>query len=209
VPIRRQRTLLCALVLGALAGTTHGTDTDPGWRDAAYKACAPRDGARCDDDAFLADNYDPQVLATREVARRAAVRSNRDEQRATRELLLQYSGLCETRTTSYCAANPGACSMQLAQMCQGLKRRAAYCKTQTQQYCASQRNSAGCNSALQKQCPSGKAEDIDKLLARYDDLSPTQKARLKQLAKQLKENKDETLLGGLINNLMGLLGFSA
>jgi hypothetical protein len=208
VPIRRQRILLCALLLGAFAGAAQAAETDSEWHKAAHGVCAPRDGARCDDDAFLADNYGPEVLATRDVARRAGVRSNRNEQRATRELLLQYSGLCETRTSRYCAANPGTCSMQLAQMCQVLKQRATHCKTQTQQYCASQRNSADCNRTLQKQCPSGRAENIDQLLARYGNLSPTQKARLKQLAKQLKETKDETLLGGLIGNLMGLLGIT-
>lgn len=198
--------LLLTPLLALFTLPAAAAEADAAWRDKAHAVCAPRDGQRCDDDDFLLEHYSPAVLATRDVARRAAVRGNREEQRATRELLLQYSGLCEARSAKFCANNPGTCSLQLAQSCQSLKQRANYCKAQTRQYCAEQRNRAACNEVLLKQCPSAKPENIDQLLARYDDLTPVQKQRIKQLAKQLKETKDESLVGGLISNLMGLLG---
>lgn len=199
--------LLCSLLFVGVAAPGHADEPDAGWHAKAHAVCAPRDGARCDDDNFLRQHYSAEILATREVARKAAVRGNREEQRATRELLLQYSGLCESKSAKYCANNPGACSSQLLQGCQSLKQRAAACQLQTRQFCNGQRNSAGCNQAMLKQCPSSKPQNIDQLLARYDDLTPVQKQRIKQLAAQLKENKDESLLGGLISNLIGLLGF--
>jgi hypothetical protein len=200
-----RRALLLPLLLLSSFGHADEVD-DTAWRAKAHAVCAPRDGARCDDIEFLRQHYGPQVLATREVARRAAVRGNREEQRATRELLLQYSGLCEERSAKFCASNPGSCSLQLQQSCQSLKQRAVYCQAQTRKYCARQRNSANCNEVLQKQCPSAKPQDIDQLLARYDDLTPVQKQRIKQLARQLKETRDESLVDGLISSLMGLLG---
>lgn len=148
------------------------------------------------------------TLDTREVARRAAVRRNRQEQRAIRELLVQSTGLCQRKPEQYCSANNRiGCAEQLRQTCASLANRAVQCKAQAKQFCAQQRGGEKCLEQVSKQCPSSKRQNIDTLLARYEDLTPVQKARVKQLAKQLEANKDESKLGALVNGLLGLLGF--
>ena len=148
------------------------------------------------------------TLDTREVARHAAVRRNRQEQRAVRELLVQSTGLCQRKPEQYCPSNNRiGCAEQLRQACASLANRAAQCKAQAKQFCTQQRGGEKCLQQASKQCPSSKRQDIDTLLARYDDLTPVQKARVKQLAKQLEANKDQNKLGALVNSLLGLLGF--
>jgi hypothetical protein len=199
------RWALCWLAVAPLLGHADA---------AASAACAEQPGAERCEDAELLRQHQAGSAATgeidsREIARRAAVRRNRQEQRAIRELLVQTTGLCQRKPEQYCASgNRIGCVAQLQQTCANLANRAAQCTAQAKQFCAQQRGIKDCLDKVGGQCPSLKRQNIDALLARYEELSPVQKARIKQLAKQLEENKDETMLGALVNDLLGLLGFT-
>lgn len=186
---------LCALAFAPLTGMAE---------PAQAQGCEPG-SEHCIDAQPVAE------ADTLEVARRAAVRRNRQEQRAIRELLVQSTGLCQrSNPEQYCpSGNRVGCAAQLKQTCASLANRATQCKAQAKQFCTQQRGGNRCMEQVSRQCPSAKRQDIDTLLARYHDLTPAQKARVKQLAKELEDNKDKTKLGGLISSLLGLLGFAA
>lgn len=109
-------------VLQAVTGTSpDSTETTPKQRDCeaeygltcervdnwlryARKACLERGDDRCDDPDYLERRYKPRPLAeTREVARRAAIRRNRAEERAVRELQMFFTEYCKDRLETYCS----------------------------------------------------------------------------------------------------------
>jgi len=211
VPTLRARLTASLLLTGVLVLplASHAADTsavDPQWLEDARAICLPRDGDRCDDIDFLQRHYNEEVVATRKTALRAATRSNRDEQLAKREVLLQYAGVCDEHVEKYCAGT-SACSSRAAQICLSLKQRAAACRLQSQQFCAQQRI-ADCKPILAR-CPSSSPEKIETILARYDDLSPSQKARIRQLAKELKAADNSSTIASLVNSLVNTLGLLA
>lgn len=199
--------MAATLTLPLAAGATDaGDEVDPTWQEQARAICLPRDGDKCDDFDYLQTHYNAQVLAARKTALRAATRSNRDEERAKREVLLQYTGVCDEHVEQHCAGTT-ACSSRAAQICLSLKQRAAACRLQSQQFCAQQRI-ANCKPIVAR-CPSSKPENIEKILARYDDLSAAQKTQIRQLAAQLKEADDTSTIASLVNSLVNTLGLLA
>ena len=197
--------LFTGLLTLPLAGHADAVnEVDPRWLEEARAVCLPRDSDKCDDVAFLQSHYSAEVLSARKTALRAATRSNRDEERAKREVLLQYAGVCDEHVEQYCAGTT-ACSSQAAQICLSLKQRAAACRLQSKQFCAQQRV-ANCAPILAR-CP-GDKEKIDTILARYDDLTPSQKSRIRQLANELDKADNAEVIGGLINSLMNVLGLA-
>ena len=209
MPTLRARTaglfLAAAITLPLSAHAQTADEVDPQWLQQAAALCQARDGDRCDDIDYLQQHYGAQVLSTRKTALRAATRSNRAEERAKREVLLQYAGVCDKHVEQHCAGTT-ACSSRAAQICLSLKQRAAACRLQSKQFCAQQRI-ADCKPLLAR-CPSEDSQDIDKILARHDDLTPAQKTRIRQLAKQLKESNDTGTIGALVNSLLGALGLA-
>jgi hypothetical protein len=205
--LRRQ---LCAALLLSTAAA-YGIAAEPAWLESARTSCAADyNDDRCADQSFLQQEYAPDTIAaTREVARKAGVRRNRAESRAMREVLLQHTGLCDQKPAQFCPpGNPAACQEQLRQTCAVIKQRAAACETQAAQYCAKQRNVSQCLDVMQKQC-GGRNQSLDQILAKYPDLSPSQKSRIHQVAVQLEENEDKSMLRALAGNLLKVLGFAA
>lgn len=208
MPILRARRvaslLLAALMtLPLIVHASSEDDVDQQWLKQARSICEPRDGNRCDDIDYLQRHYGQQTLDTRKTALRAATRSNRDEERARREVLLQYTGVCDKQVATHCAGTVG-CSSRAAQICLSLQQRAEACRLQSRQFCAQQKIS-DCRPVLAR-CPSAKKEKIDTILARHDDLSPAQKSRIRQLAQQLETTTDAGVIGNIVNSLLGLLG---
>jgi hypothetical protein len=206
VQILRARQIAALLMAGTLAlsfsNPSRATDIDPQWLEQARAACLPRDGDRCDDLEHLRAHYDEQALAARRAAQRAATRSNRDEMRARHEVLLQYAGACDAQVKQHCAN--GGCSSRAAQICLSLQQRAAACRQQAKTFCAQQKMS-DCSPALAR-CPSDEKQNIDTILARYDDLTPAQKGRIRQLAAQLDSASDAGTINRAIHSLLNLLG---
>lgn len=203
------RRLLFGLLLGA--GMSLAQAGAPAWLESARAACAEEfgDDARCSDQSFLQQQYAPETIAaTREVARRAAIRRNGVEQRALREVLVKHTGLCNQKPSQYCPPNNlAACAEQLRQTCAVIKRQIAMCQTQTNTYCAQHSGGSKCVAAMANQC-SNKNLSIDQILAKYPDLSPAQKAKLKQVATQLEQNTDKSLFGALASSFLQLLGYA-
>lgn len=204
-----------ALGIGAAAlllGTANIARADaPAWLEKASAACAEEFGdSRCDDEKFLQQQYAPETLAaTREVARKAAVRRNRMEQRALREVLVQHTGLCDQKPAQYCPPNNlAACTEQLRQTCASIKQQAAMCEAQTETYCAQHNGTSKCLEAMKNQCGNANLS-IDQILAKYPALSPSQKAKLKQVATQLETNREKSVFGELASTFLNLLGFGA
>lgn len=200
------RTALFAALLGLAAAASADAAGQP---QPAHAACVEHsDAARCDDPDSRQRQSPAAGPDTREIARRAAVRGNRDEQRALRELLVKHTGLCSQKPEQYCPPhNLAACTEQLRQTCTTIKRQAAMCEAQTATYCARQRGSAQCVAALSRQCDNEKLT-LDQVLAKYPNLSPNQKAQLKQIATQLENNRDQSLFGALASRFLKLLGFA-
>ena len=209
VPTFRPR-LGAALLLTTVASlaTVAGAST-PEWLEPARAACAEDYGdARCEDQSFLQQEYAPDTIAaTREVARRAGARKNRTETLALREVLMRHTGLCDQQPTQYCPpSNLVACTEQLRQTCSAIQLQANMCQTQTNIYCAQHRGTSKCVEAMKNQCDSGR-RTFDQILAQYPDLSPNQKAKLKQIATQLETNTDRSLFGELASSFLNLLGY--
>ncbi len=207
--LRARRTaglfLAAAMTLPLAGHALTADDVDPQWLNEARAICQPRNGDKCDDIEYLQEHYSAQVLSTRKTALRAATRSNRAEERAKREVLLQYAGVCDDHVEKYCAGT-AACSSRAAQICLSLKQRAAACRLQSKQFCAQQRV-ADCRPLLAR-CPSEDSQDIEKILARHDDLTPAQKSRIRQLAQQLKETDNASAIGSIVNSLLTVLGLA-
>lgn len=205
IPFAQRRRAWCGgalllLVASAPIATAATPDT---WLVEAQQRCEAEqdEQARCNDPAWLA--AEAQRLETRDVARRAAIRGNRQEQRAVRELL-QGSNLCKGQVQSYCANAGTGCNSRMVTLCRSIAAQQAQCATQAQQYCRQQRI-GNCSETIKRQCPHGSKQDVDTILARYDDLNANQQARLRQLAAQL-DGKDSTNIGHLIAQLTRLLG---
>lgn len=203
------RTILFGLLLGMSATLVQARA--PEWLESARVACAEEfgDDARCDDQRFLQQQYAPETIATtRDVARRAAIRRNGDEKRALREVLVKHTGLCNQKPAQYCPPNNlEACAEQLRQTCTVIKQQIAMCEMQTANYCAQHNGGGKCVEAMANQCGT-KKQSIDQILAKYPDLSASQKAKLKQVATQLEENTDRSVFGALASNLLQLLGYA-
>lgn len=203
------RKILFGLLLGASATLVHARA--PEWLESARAACAEEFGAdaRCDDQRFLQQQYAPETIAaTRDVARRAAIRRNDDEKRALREVLVKHTGLCNQRPAQYCPPNNlEACAEQLRQTCAAIKQQIALCEMQTNTYCAQHNGGSQCIAAMANQCGT-KKQSLDQILARYPDLSVSQKARLKQVATQLEQNTDQSMFDALTSSFLQLLGYA-
>lgn len=200
------------ILLGVLiaASTTLVQARNPEWLESARAACAEEFAdARCSDQSFLQQQYAPETIAaTREVARRAAIRRNGVEKRALREMLVKHTGLCNRKPAQYCPPNNlAACAEQLRQTCAAIKQQIAMCQTQTHTYCAQHNGGSKCVAAMADQC-SSKNQSIDQILAKYPDLSLGQKAKLKQLATQLELNTDKSVFSSLASNFLQLLGYA-
>jgi hypothetical protein len=209
-PLRAlRRPLSAALLLCAV--TSPGFAAEPAWLEPARASCAADYGdERCRDQGFLQQEYAPETIAaTREVARKAAVRRNRAESRAMREVLMQHTGLCDQKPAQFCPpGNLAACTEQLRQTCAVIEQRAEACESQSARYCARQRKASQCMEAMLKQCD-GRNQSLDQVLAKYPELSPSQKSRIRQIALQLEENEDKSAFGALAGNLLKVLGFAA
>ena len=195
---------LCAI-------STPGLTSEPDWLNAARASCEQDYGdQRCEDWRFLQKEYAPETIATsRAVAKRAAVRKNRAETRAMREVLIQHTGLCDQDPVQYCPpANYAACAEQLRQTCSSIRLQAALCDQQTARYCAQHRGGDKCVAAMKNQCNSENLS-LDQILAKYPELSPAQKARLKQSAQQLEANQNKSIFGRLASGFLSLLGFGS
>lgn len=200
--------LTAALALSAATSMTRA-DEAPDWLEAARAACVHDYGeTQCGDDNFVQERYNPATLeATREVARKASIRKHHSEERAMREVLVQHSGLCDQRPAQFCPpANLAACAEQLRQTCVTIKQQNAMCQAQTSLYCAQHSGSSQCREALKNQCGTGN-QTVAQILARYPSLSPTQKAKIEQMATQLEANADKPLFGSIASTFLQLLGF--
>src|SRR5690606_3566877 len=127
----------------------------PEWLTAARASCAAdHDDDRCADQSFLQQEYAPETIAaSREVARKAAVRKNRAETRAMRDVLVKHTGLCDQKPAQYCPPNNlAACTQQLQQTCTTIKRQAAMCEAQTARYCTQHRGGEKCMAMMEGQC---------------------------------------------------------
>lgn len=195
---------LVALVLSlGLAGplAAQADRSPPDWVAAAHATCIEQfNDSRCDNQAHL--EAEARTLATRDVARRAAVRGNQQERRAVRELLTHHPKLCAVQLHQYCRER-GACSRDALALCDRIAAQRQQCSLQAAQFCR-QNGVRNCNAVLERQCPS-KADDVDELLARYPGLNATQQSRLRQLAHQLESN-DGSQLGTALRTLLGLFG---
>src|SRR5690606_7330911 len=137
------RSWCSALLFGAaITLPLTGHTAEPEWLTAARASCAAdHDDDRCADQSFLQQEYAPETIAaSREVARKAAVRKNRAETRAMRDVLVKHTGLCDQKPAQYCPPNNlAACTQQLQQTCTTIKRQAAMCEAQTTRYCTQHR----------------------------------------------------------------------
>jgi hypothetical protein len=197
--------LFCAATTLPLVGQA----SEPDWLTAARVSCAADyDDERCEDQQFLQQEYAPETIAaSREIARKAAVRKNRAETQAMREVLVKHTGLCDQKPAQYCPPNNlAACTQQLQQTCATIKRQVAMCEAQTERYCAQHRGGEKCMAMMERQCDN-QDQSLDQILAKYPDLSPSQKAKLKQIALQLEQNKDRALLSEVASNFLTLLGY--
>lgn len=209
VPNRIRPWCTALLFSAAVTIPLAGHAAEPDWLAEARTSCAADyDDARCADQGFLQQEYAPETIAaSREVARKAATRKNRAETRAMRDVLVKHTGLCDQKPAQYCPPNNlAACAQQLQQTCSTIKRQAAMCEAQTARYCSQHRGGEKCMAMMEGQCDD-KDQSLDQILAKYPELSPSQKAKLKQIAQQLEQNKDRALLSELASNFLTLLGY--
>jgi hypothetical protein len=206
------RKLLRAATLGAIlsSAATLAHAAAPAWLENARAACASDYGdERCDDQHFLQQEYAPEtILSTQEIARRAAVRKNRAEKKAFQEVMLKYTGLCDLKPEQYCTSkNKASCITQLQQSCAVIRQQVAACEQQTVQYCAQHPGKSKCIAAMKNQCDR-EDQSIDEILAKYPELSPNQKAKVKQVAAELEKNSDKSVYSALASTFLQLLGFA-
>ena len=200
---------ICAFLLTGSAGIAHA-DEQPEWLEAAQAQCAKDYGdTRCDDETFLQERYSPEAIAaTRAMALKAGARRHQVQQRALREVMLMHTGLCDQKPEQYCPpTNLAACAEQLQQSCAAIKQQAASCQAQTRAYCAQTGNASQCMESMKNQCATAKNQNVDQILAKYPNLSPIQKAQIKQTADQLEANSTTSMFGKLAGTLLSLLGF--
>ena len=89
------------------------------WQKYARKACG--NDARCDDPNYLDRKYRPRTTEElREVARKAAVRNNNNDDKIEEFLRKKYSNYCENQAAMFCRQqrNNASCMAQMQSQCE-------------------------------------------------------------------------------------------
>lgn len=144
------------------------------WQPRAMQRCLRSGRDDCNDAAALERRYKPRPLAeTREIARRAALRNNRDQAKALHELQLLFTD---------------------------------YCAVRVELYCSDKKDSKACEKKFGRNCRDSK--DFDAVLAQYSKLSPSEQARIRQVAKEFGTTQESELTRLFKDTLRQLLGFT-
>lgn len=85
------------------------------WKKYAVTSCG--DDSRCDSEEYLTRKYKPlPTQALLNIARRAAIRNNRDDDEITHFLKRKYTNYCENQATMTCS-NDDSCSQKVLNTC--------------------------------------------------------------------------------------------
>lgn len=184
------------LLVAALAGAEEKENNS--WLENTIATCIKEHGETlCQDREFLNENYHVDTL---QIAHRAAIRGNREEQRALREVVLQQ--LCDKSPEKSCTGSGNRqCVAQVSNLCANMNVQAAQCVARVEQMCANNAMN-NCKAKSVTQCPSAKKQKIAVLLSKYPRLSPEQKHNVALVAQGLEKQN-----AGLVDKLLGWLGF--
>jgi hypothetical protein len=196
---------LSSLALAIIAGSALAQEENPAaddnatsWRDSTIAQCTQQYSAeQCADSEFLEEHFHVKTL---EIAHRAAMQRNKQEEKALHELTLQR--VCSIPARANCANDAAAaeCIVQIEQACAILKAEATNCVQNALLTCSHEDNPSACAKLRVSFCPSLKKQPIEQLLAKYPRLSSAQKAHLRATATEL-----DAKLGSWWSNLIARL----